>query len=234
MTDSPMNKTVDPEGDPNAGDLLRRIQVEGLAGSDLSVPERLVVVEALMEARRSVNSIASLLRMSARNVRRDQAKIREANALKPGPNFAAEVAGNLMQEARLNVELAHSALKSGRKDGDGKAATPADQIACARTCWTIARELVSELRTLGYLPSAPLEIYGELHVQDDTPALTALARELERLALIARSDPERAGAQIASIEGLRQEVRTIEVSEKVKALSATLDKKEENDGTEDP
>ncbi|GEM_PF-1608456 len=233
MTDAPNDTLTGPEPGRSANELIRRLNDGALTGDGLSVAERLLVVERMMEERVSVNSIASVLRMSARNVRRDQQKIREANALKPGPGFAAEVAGNLMREAQINIELAHKALKDG-KDGDKKVSA-ADRIACARVCWSISRELVASLQDLGYLPKAPLEIHGEMHhhVQDETPAVTALAQELERLAIIAQGVPA-ADEHIARIEILRQDVRKIEVSEKLKALSSTLEeRKEGNDEVED-
>ena len=92
----------------------------------------------------TVQEIADLFGVNDRTIRRDKAKIRKSNALRPSGDIEAELLG----EYHVHVELAVSRLNRLFRD---PAASVADKITAIKSASAIWDQFVDRLNSIGWI-----------------------------------------------------------------------------------
>ena len=204
--------------------VIRDIQSGALAGRNLSPDDRRRCVEHLTAEGYSIAEIAEILGAAERTIARDRAAVREANALRAGPEFAGEMAGQLVRQAESGI----ARLRRVARERECPHAT---KVESERAAWSIARELIQCLQRLGYLPEAAQRVRAEVSAglagagafgEFQAPRLDELADEAARLAQIAgRAGPD-AAPLLGEVERVREVIVRLGVAERVGALSTSL------------
>lgn len=214
------------QGERSVTSLLRDIQQGGLDAKSLSLDDRRACVEHLTGEGFSVAEICEILRTPRRTIARDREAIRRANSLKVGPNFALEVAGELIREAETCITRARRAVRN-------REATAADKLAAERDAWTIRRGLVQILQRLGLLPEAAQSLRADLthHVggagvggesPDSGTVVDMMGRELERLNEAAKVSGADSGT-LVQIEQLRHGLKEVRIARQLECLAVTVE-----------
>ena len=196
--------------------LIRAIREGAISPTGLNPEDRGRCVEHLSAEGYSVVEISEILKVSERTIARDRAAIRQHNALKRDPKLTAEMVGYLVQQA----EQAVGRIRRVTRDARTSAAVKIDG---ERACWLTSKELVERLQSLGYLPTAPTEIRGELthHVQH-LPGFDQLQQEVARLELIFNDKAVDEQPLLEELSAIKDEVGRGALSERIEAVSARL------------
>ncbi len=129
----------------------------------LSQEDRLEVVDGMRLAGHSIAEIADATGVSEKTVKRDIEEIKKRNALKLNPAFATEMVGELIRKAGQHWQ----SLKSMARDQSGKTN---ERILAEKLAWDVELNLCRELREMGYLPSAPKTVMGQISHQVNVSA----------------------------------------------------------------
>lgn len=158
--------------------ILSDIQKGTLDPKTLANQDRLRCVEHLTCEGYSTSDIAKVLEVSERTIARDRAAMRKANAVERDPEKTAEIVGQLIVQAETCIQ--HIRRVTRERDTQ-----PNVRVEGEKACWIIHRDLVQRLQTLGYLPTAPQEIRGELiHQIEQLPGFGQLNDEVARMEVI--------------------------------------------------
>lgn len=161
--------------------VIRSIQGGGLDPMSLGVEDRRRCVEHLTAEGYSTVEIAEILKVSERTIARDRTAIRQANAIQRDPALVEQMVGQLVQQAETTISRIRRVTRE-------RETPPSVRINGEKACWTVARDLIQRLQALGYLPSAPMEIRGELkHQVQQLPGFGHMKDEVARLEVIVTS-----------------------------------------------
>ncbi len=186
--------------------LIRALQSGQVAG--LSPEDRRRVVEHLWGDGYSVPETAEIVKASERTILRDRVAIKAANAIRPDESFISETVGALVRQADLVV----GRLRRIARDKQTAAAVKVDAEV---GCWTITRDLIQSLQSLGYLPTAPRQFQGELtHRTEDVPSYDELQAELDRVERIVAGDVE----VLARVTMIKDTVNRLSLGQQIKSI----------------
>ncbi|MBL7140947.1 MAG: hypothetical protein ISS74_08565 [Planctomycetes bacterium] len=198
-------------------DLIRRIRSGDIASEGLDKDSRQRCVEHLTAEGYSPLEIAEILKVSDRTVRRDRKAICEAHAVQRDPRLVEEMVGRLVQRADTAVERISRAVR-------GKEVKPVDRIEAETACWRILKELVECLQRLGYLPTAAVQVRGDLRhsFSVELPSVADLQAEAERLEAIGRHSGAPSDT-LVRIGRIQQTLRLLTAAEQVEVLGQELE-----------
>ena len=202
-----------PPSAPSALSTLREIQGGTLSGNTLAPADRQRIVEHLWSEGYSVTETAEIIKVCERTIHRDRAALRQVNALKPHDGLVPEMVGGLVRQAEQTV----SRLRRLSRD---KASAPAAKIEAELGCWSVSRELISTLQTLGYLPSAPRVFQGELtHRVEEAPSYEELQQELQRVGQILAADGQT--EVLEDVGRMQDTVGRLHLSSRLKSIAGS-------------
>lgn len=163
--------------------LIRDLQAGRLAPQSLSVDSRRACVEHLTADGFSVAEIAQVLQSSDRTIARDRAALRFAHSVEASPELTRQMVGHLMREAEITVNRL-------RRFARGTETDVAQKIEAEKASWIVTRDMLQMLQRLGYLPSAPTLINGQImhHAPDVGSSTEELQREITRIEQICLAD----------------------------------------------
>lgn len=216
MSSPTQEQSAGGEGPASGGErtvlaLIRALQA-GEAGG-LSSDDRRRVVEHLWADGYSASETAEIVKTSERTVLRDRAAIKQANAVRPDEGFIPETVGGLLRQADLTV----ARLRRIARD---KVTPAAVRVEAELGCWTVTRDLVQALQSLGYLPTAPRQFQGELtHRTEEAPSYDDLQAELDRVERIvsAGGDVE----VLSKVSSIKDTVSRLSLGQQIQAIAAT-------------
>ena len=158
--------------------LVRKLHEGALAPSSVSTDSRLVCVEYLTNEGYSAEEIAEIFKVSSRTINRDRREIRESHAVVRDPALVGQQVGQLMQQADL-------AIQRLRRIGKESNCPAAVKVEAERGAWSVTREVVEALQSLGYLPTAAQELRADMTHHLGTPqSLEQTLGELKELRLL--------------------------------------------------
>ena len=134
---------------------IQEIKDGTLAPEALTKDLRQRCVEVFLGEGYSVTSIAQILKRSEKTIKRDIEDIRERNAITPDINLAKKIIGELVMYARINRDY----LMKLARTKDASVAEKAQSEYCV---FKVLVELMTKLQSLGYLPSKPQAIVGDI------------------------------------------------------------------------
>jgi len=130
------------------------------------VPETLMkdlrqsCVEVMLGEGYTVAAMAHVFKRSDKTLKRDLEEIRERNAITPDINLAKKIIGEMLMYGRIHRD---HLIKLARI----KEASVSEKAQSEYLAFKVFAELVTKLQTLGYLPSKPQAIVGDIfhHVE---------------------------------------------------------------------
>jgi hypothetical protein len=137
---------LDPRHSRSVPALIRALRSGQLRGPDICTEDRRMCVEYLSGEGVGAGEVAELMQVTERTIMRDRAAFRKANALTPDPEFAQEVAGNLVRRCEA------SAAKFRRLARD-KDTPPAAKIEAEDKAIRVEIDTFLCLQKAGYLPT---------------------------------------------------------------------------------
>lgn len=163
--------------------LIQQIKDGTLVPETLSKELRQRCVEVLLGEGCTVASMTQILKRSDKTLKRDIDDIRERNAIAPDINLAKKIIGEMLMYARLNRD--HLMKLSRVKD-----ASVSERAQSEYYAFRVLVELISKLQTLGYLPTKPQAIVGDIfhHVDGKISDLDELTKEIIDIEKMADGD----------------------------------------------
>jgi DNA-binding CsgD family transcriptional regulator len=219
------NNTSDPER--SAVQSLQEINSGVLDANTLDKSSRQRCIELLIAEGYGYQHISQVLKISEKTVGRDMKEIRTRNELTPNIEFAKETIGDLFRQG-LNH---HAYLMRLARSKDAR---NLEKIQAEFAAWRVLRELVERMQSLGYLPSRPQRVVGDIfcHMQNEEggESLEDIRKMISEIETVARDTntytPELA-EDIKAI-GLR-----IEKAEIVSEVKKVVEKQKEAQTKED-
>lgn len=206
----------------SAHNLLGQIKSGQIDPKTMSSRNRQVCVEALILEGYQNASVAQVLKVSDRTVRRDIQEIRRKNALEPSVDLAKQMIGQFFQKA-MNHHAYLTRLARSQK------ATVAEKTLAETAAWRVLKECLEKLQLLGYLPLKPHEVVGHFFHQaesdtlEDVNAMKKQLTELEEQAKEMNIFDEEISKRIVL---LREEVKRSEIKSRISGVKEQLKNKE--------
>ncbi len=174
MTAADENVLTNEAAESSPISIIRSLQEGTLPTEALSAESRRTCIEHLHIEGYSAGEIAEIFKVSVRTVRRDVAQIREDHCVVAEPKFVARIVGQLVQEAE-------SSIARLRRIARDRECPHAAKVEAERSAWTVMRELIEKLQSLGYLPTAAQQIEAELTHRIESHKLSEEFLEVERV-----------------------------------------------------
>ena len=203
--------------------LVRKLHEGALAPSSVAPDSRRGCVEYLTNEGYCAEEIAEIFKVSSRTINRDRSAIRESHAVTRDPALVSFQVGQLLQQADLAIQRLRRISKEA-------ACPPSAKVDAELGAWTVARELVEALQSLGYLPTAAQELRADMTHRLGAPQSVAqtLAELKELRLLLEQSDSHQdTHSQLLHLEAtLTEQV----VNDKVTELADEADTQEGGQG----
>jgi hypothetical protein len=141
----------------------------GTIGKDL----RQQCVEVFLGEGYTVASMAQVFDACEKTIRRDIDDIRERNAITPDISLAKKTIGEMVTYARIHRDYLMRLARA--KDASVSEKSQAEYLAAR-----VGLELIGKMQTLGYLPTKPQAIVGDIfhHVDGKISDLDELTKEI--------------------------------------------------------
>lgn len=193
--------------------IIQEIKEGRFEAKDLSKEMRQECVEVLTLEGYSVSTIAQLLDRSEKTIKRDLKEIWQRNSEKPSLELALQMIGEMIHKSKS--QQSHLMRLSRSKEGSLQERVQAEYCA-----WKIQNETIERLQTLGYLPSRPKEIVGDIyhHQEEDIKTLAQLKEELITVERITRETGTLDEETKKDINSLRLRIEQAEITQEVKEL----------------
>ncbi|MCH8824633.1 MAG: hypothetical protein IH984_14125 [Planctomycetes bacterium] len=198
--------------------VIRDIQQGGIEAKSLAIEDRKRCVEHLAGDGYTVAEIAEILQVTDRTIARDKAAIRQANSVESDPQMAAQMVGQLHNQADTCIQRIRRVTREKE--------TPSNvRVDGEKACWVIYNNLVQRLQSLGYLPTAPQQFQGEMkHQFESLPGYGEMNDELARLEIIVSThgSNEENLPLIQELTELKDQAERGSLSEKIIAIEKQL------------
>jgi|TARA_B100001971_G_scaffold171231_1_gene163501 hypothetical protein len=200
--------------------MLQQLRDGALDPKQIDKDTRRQLVEVLYSEDYTIYQVAQIFNCSEKTIQRDLADIRKQNALVPSANFASEMIGELVSKARQHCSALGRISKSSNS-------TPQERILSSVSGWKIFKELVERLQSLGYLPSRPTEIVGDIFHHSENSAEETPEEMRRMLASIEELGKETNILDeevIVKIESLKVRIAQTEIAQEIRHLEIETDK----------
>lgn len=219
----PDNPKLEKEEEVPILSLIQKIKDESLDPSTLPKGLRQQCVEVLWAEGYNESAMAQILKRSEKTIKRDLQEIREKNALSPNLELARQTIGEMVQRARMHqgylVRLARS-----------KEAAVSEKAQSEYLAWRVQKELVEKMQSLGYLPSQPQEITGDIYhhlsLQEEEQSFSEIRTMLTQVESVARESDTYSNEIEREVNQLRQRIEKAEIVYEAEKLSKNQTKEE--------
>jgi hypothetical protein len=153
--------------------LIQQIKDGSLDPGTIGKDMRQQCVEVFLGEGYTVASIAQVFQTCEKTIRRDIDDIRERNAITPDICLAKKTIGEMVTYARIHRDYLMRLARV--KDASISEKSQAEYLAAR-----VGLELIGKMQTLGYLPSKPQTIVGDIfhHVDGKISDLDELTKEI--------------------------------------------------------
>lgn len=185
-------------------ELIQKIKDGSFEPRLLSKEERLQCVEILLGEGMSESAIAQALKRNEKTIQRDLSDIRQRNAVVPNIELAKQIVGELLTNARIH----HAYLMRIARNKESSAS---DKIQAESSAWHVMKELADSLQGLGYLPSRPTTIVGDIFYHKEDADTSSVLDDINK--------------QIIDVEGMMTETNVITqaVREEIRQVKGIVD-----------
>jgi len=191
---------------------------------DLSKEQRQECVDSLDLQGYNVSQIAKTLNRSEKTIRRDLQDVKARRSVKPSLELATQIVGNMI--AKLEACQSHLVRLANSKEGSLQEKSQAIFYA-----GKMMLELTEKLQSLGYLPSAPQKVIGEiyLHNEDDDKTFAEAKEKLKEIEAIAKDTGVLDEITQKRIEDLKGKIEKAEIVKDVENLNKEQNNKKEEE-----
>ncbi|MBF0387581.1 MAG: hypothetical protein HQL20_06965 [Candidatus Omnitrophica bacterium] len=182
-----------------AYDFLQKLKDGKVDPSTVSVAQRQGYIEILILEGHSVLQLAQLFKRTEHTIRADLREIRDTNRLKPSIELAEKMIAEFVTYSRVHRD--HLMRLARKTDASVSERSQSEYLAFKTTSETIVR-----LQSVGYLPSRPVTVVGDIfhHAGDPADQLEELNRQIAELGQMADGNDPVAQAVKADIEGMKK------------------------------
>lgn len=217
------NNTTNPE-EISVHTILTDIKSGKLDPVTLAKPVRQQCVEALMLEGHQPSALAPILKVSDKTIKRDLNEIFERNAVNPSPELAKRLIGEFLQ--KMHTHHAYLMRLARSKEGSLREKGEVEYLA-----WRTQKEAIELLQSLGYLPSRPTQIVGDIfhHADRAEPAIVDIKKQIAEIELIAEETKVLTPEVLAKLGDLKLRTEKAEIQEEVQKVSDKAKPVEEQD-----
>jgi len=176
-------------------------------------------VEVFMGEGYTVSSIAQIFEKCEKTIRRDIEEIRERHALEPDVNLARKMIGEMLMYARIH--RSHLMRLARAKEASVSEKAQAEFLAAK-----VGMDLVDRMQTLGYLPSKPTAIVGDVFHHFGGNDMNELVDEISKQVIEVEKIASQTGVIPKEIAGELSEVKSF--IKKVEGLKTNNIKEKQN------
>ena len=174
--------------------ILQQVKEGLLDPKNLSKTSRQLCVEALRLEGYQTATIAHLLKVSDRTIRRDIKEIRKRNILEPDVDFARELIGEMYLYAKQHHLYLMRLARTNRS-------TVSEKALAEGSAWKVFREMLEKFQELGYVPKTPTKIVGNFYQHVEPLDIESLSGKDKQMAIkIKALSPMDRGKLIKSLE----------------------------------
>ena len=204
--------------------IIQEIKEEKREAKDLSKEQRQECVDSLDLQSYNISQIAQVLDRSEKTIRRDLQDVKTRRSVKPSLELATQIVGNMIAK----LEAAQSYLMRLANSKEGSLQEKSQAIFYAGK---MMLELTEKLQSLGYLPSAPQKVIGEiyLHNEDDDKTFAEAKEKLKEIEAIAKDTGVLDEATQKRIEDLKGKIEKAEIVKDVENLNKEQNNKKEEE-----
>lgn len=204
--------------------IIQEINEEKREAKDLSKEQRQECVDSLDLQGYNLSQIAKTLNRSEKTIRRDLQDVKARRSVKPSLELATQIVGNMI--AKLEACQSHLMRLANSKEGSLQEKSQAIFYA-----GKMMLELTEKLQSLGYLPSAPQKVIGEiyLHNEDDDKTFAEAKEKLKEIEMIAKDTGVLNEATQKRIEDLKGKIEKAEIVKDVENLNKEQNNKKEEE-----
>jgi hypothetical protein len=186
--------------------LIQQIKDGTLNPKTLSKEARCRCVEVLLNEAYSPLEMAQLFKTCERTIKRDIDDILEARKVSPDLEQAKKIIGEFWMYARIHRDKLMKLARS--KDGN---VSHSEKLQAEYMAFKVSSETIVRLQSLGYLPSKPVAIVGDIfhHSADSASQLEELNRQIAELGEMADGDDEVAKSVRVDVEAMKKLVDEI-------------------------
>lgn len=207
--------------------ILQEIKERRINAEDLSRDMLVDCTEVLAAKGYPKAYIGQILNKSQKSISRYLHEIWDRNAKRPSPESALRIIGELIQKSRAQQE--HLSQLARSQEGSLQ-----ERVQAAYYAFKIHDGTISRLQSLGYLPSAPQKLIGDIyhHEGGEVRTLSQLKDELTSIAKVAEGEGVLDKEMKDRINLLQLKIDKAEIAEGIVALeknNQTENKEEENE-----
>lgn len=194
--------------------IIQEIKDGKREAKDLSKEQRQECVESLDLQGYNVSQIAQALNRSEKTIRRDLQDIRQRRSASPSIELATQVVGNMVAK----LEACHSYLVRLANSKEGSVQEKSQAIFYAGK---MMLELTEKLQSLGYLPTAPQQVVGDIyhHNDSDDTTFTEAKERLNEIEAVAKSAGILDCCIQKRIDSLKAKIERVEIVNEVEDLN---------------
>ncbi len=204
--------------------IIQEIKDGKREAKDLSKEQRQECVDSLDLQGYNISQIAQVLDRSEKTIRRDLQDVKARRSVKPSLELATQIVGNMIAK----LEACQSYLMRLANSKEGSLQEKSQAIFYAGK---MMLELTEKLQSLGYLPSAPQKVIGEiyLHNEDDDKTFAEAKEKLKEIEAIAKDTGVLDEATQKRIEDLKGKIEKAEIVKDVENLNKEQNNKKEEE-----
>jgi hypothetical protein len=179
--------------------LIQQIKDGTLNPKTLSKDARCRCVEVLLNEAYSPLEMAQLFKTCERTIKRDIEDILEARKMSPDLEQAKKIIGEFWMYARIHRDRL---MKLARV----KEVSVSERLQAEYMAFKVSSETIARLQSLGYLPSKPVAIVGDIfhHSGDSVSQLEELNLQIAELGRMADGDDEVARSVKVDVEAMKK------------------------------
>lgn len=219
-----MDKNYINKSNKSAVQLLQEINSGTTDPSILDKESRQECVELLTFEGYTYSQIAQALKCSEKTISRDIKETRARNALIPSLAFAKEYVGDAFKKAMNH----HNYLMRLARMKD---ASISEKIQSEFAAWKILKEFTEKLQSLGYLPSRPQEIVGDVfhHVEESSEkSFDEIRKTISEIETVVKETEGETPQLALEIAQLKTRVEKAQLEDEANKLLEAQSKKEED------
>lgn len=214
------SKPANPE-DVSVHSILSSIKDGKLDPSSLSKDVRQLCVEAMALEGHMPSSLAAILKVSDKTIRRDLKDIYERNSIRPSAELAMHLVGDFLLKTRAH----HSHLMRLSRLRE---ASVQEKVYAESAAAQVLKEMVKTLQSLGYLPSRPQEIVADLfHHTDSDDGLEGIKKQISEMEHIAQETGSLSPEVQAKLSALKLRIEQAEIKNELQNLTKTKEGQDE-------
>jgi transposase-like protein len=180
--------------------LIQQIKDGSLNLETIDKEVRQQCVEVFLGEGYTVSSIAQIFEKCEKTIRRDIEEIRERNALTPDVNLAKKTIGEMVTYAKIHRDYLMRLARI--KDASVAEKSQAEYLAAR-----VGLELIGKMQSLGYLPSKPTAIVGDVFHHFNGDDMAGMLDEISKQVIEVEKIASETGVIPKEIEGDLSEVK---------------------------